>query len=73
MNVKLTQWNKLGDHPLVTNKHCAEFEYTEAAHQGAGFINSFTIVYPGSYIVEINGVYVGIINEAKAKEILNKE
>lgn len=73
MNAQLIQWNKFGDYPLVTKEHCSEFEYTEAAYDGAGFINKFTIVYPGSYIVEINGVYVSVISEKKANEILKKE
>ncbi|MBC7473931.1 MAG: hypothetical protein H7263_06535 [Candidatus Sericytochromatia bacterium] len=69
MKVTLTQWNKIGDHPLVTLKCSAEFEYQEAKKDGAGFIESFTIVYPGQYIVEINGIYIGVISARKAKQI----
>ena len=69
MRVTLTQWNKMGDHPLVTLKCSAEFEYQEAKKEGAGFIESFTIVYPGQYIVQINGVYIGVISPQKAEQI----
>lgn len=71
MNVKLTQWNKIGDHPAVTLKCSAEFEYQEARKDGAGFIDIFTIVYPGNYVVEINGFFVGVISSSKAEQIKN--
>jgi hypothetical protein len=73
MNVKLTQWKKIGDHPLVKENSCREFEYEEAASEGCGFINTFTIVYPGSYIVEVNDMYVGIVSEVKGRVILINE
>lgn len=70
MNVKLTQWNKFGDHELVTQITNREFEYDEAKHEGAGVINKWDIIFPGQYIVEINEEYIGIISEKKAKIIL---
>jgi len=73
MNVKLTQWKKIGDHPLVKENSCREFEYEDAATEGCGFINTFTIVTPGSYIVEINDVYIGIVSEVKGRAILINE
>jgi hypothetical protein len=70
MHVKMTQWNKMGDHELVKENTCREFEYTEAALEGCGVIHTFTIVHPTDYILEINSVYTGVISEATAKEIL---
>jgi hypothetical protein len=73
MDVKLTQWNKHGDHPLVKENSCKEFEYEDAANEGCGFINVFTVVNPGSYIVEINDIYVGVVSEIKGHAILIDE
>ena len=73
MHVKLTQWNKMGDHPLVSAEHCKEFEFMECAREGCGFINNFTIVHPNDYIVEINDVYVAVIGPVRAKEIMGDE
>jgi hypothetical protein len=70
MKVVLTQWNKFGDHPLVTNETCSEFEYEESKNEGCGFINTWTIVRPGQYIVEINNLFIGVISEDKAKKLL---
>ncbi len=73
MNIKFTQWNQFGDHPLVQKNTCHEFEYEESAREGCGFINVFQIVRPGNYILEINNVFVGIIPEKKYQEIINCE
>lgn len=73
MNTKLTQWKKFGDHPLVKENSCHEFEYEEAASEGCGFINTFTIVNPGSYIVEINDMFIGVVSEVKGRAILINE
>lgn len=70
MKVDLTQWNKFGDHPLVKENTCKEYEYTEAAVEGAGMIDTYIIVWPTYYIVEINGVFVGVIPQARAEKIL---
>lgn len=71
--LKLTQWKKMGDHPLVTQETCNEFEYTEAKLDGAGFIDIWTIVYPGNYILEINNKFITIIGEEKAKIVFTSE
>lgn len=70
MDIKFTQWNKFGDHPLVQQNTCREFEYEESAREGCGFINVFQIVQPGSYILEVNNVFVGVISEKKYQEIM---
>lgn len=66
---KLTQWKKLGDHPLVKEIENQEFEYQEAKYDGAVVINDYRIIYPGEYIVEINDEFVGIISEEKRNKI----
>lgn len=71
MKVQLTQWNKLGDHPLVKEITNKEFEYQEAKQEGAGAINDWQIVYPTQFIVEINGEYIAVINKEKAEKIKN--
>jgi hypothetical protein len=63
MKTQFTQWNKMGDHPLVKENSCFEFEYIQAVERGCGFIDTFKIVYPGNYIVEVNDVFVGVINQ----------
>lgn len=73
MQPKLTQWNKMGDHPLVKDNICQEFEYLEAQAIGCGFINTFIIVYPTDYIVEINNIYVGVIKQQIAELILQQQ
>jgi hypothetical protein len=73
MDVKLTQWKKHGDHPLVEENTCREFPYEDLASEGCGFINTFTTVYPGNYIVEINGIFIGVVSEVKGRAILVNE
>ena len=73
MKVKLTEWNKLGDHPLVKEITNREFEYEEARQEGAGVINNWQLVYPSQFIVEINGEYIGVINKEKAEKILKQK
>ena len=72
MNVTLTKWEKFGDHPLVTDETSCEFEYEESKYEGCGFIDIWTIVRPGSYILEINGEFIAVIGEKKAQKILQK-
>ena len=52
--ITLTQWNKFGDHPLVTDKTVKEFQYQEAKDKGYGFINNWIIVEPSNYLLEIH-------------------
>jgi len=70
-DIKLTQWNTFGDHPLVTDKTCGEFEYQESKQEGCGFIDTWTIVRPGYYILEINGHFIQVLSPAKAREVFN--
>jgi len=67
--ITITQWNKMGDHPLVTNDTVEEFEYQEAKYNNAGFIDKWTIVYPGFYVLEVNGKFLSVIGPKKYKEI----
>jgi hypothetical protein len=73
MKTQFTQWNTMGDHPLVKENTCHEFEYEQAASRGCGFINTFIMVYPTNYIVEVNDVFVGVINQATYEQVKNKE
>ena len=73
MDVKLTQWNKFGDHDLVKEITNKEFEYEEAKNEGAGAINQWFIIYPGQYIVEINGEFISVISTEKAEKIINQK
>ena len=72
MDIKLTQWNKLGDHDLVKEITTKEFEYEEAKNEGAGAINQWFIIYPGQYIVEINNEFISVISTEKAEKILSQ-
>lgn len=69
MKTKIIPWSQMGDYPLVQENTCNDLKYTQAALQGCGFINTFTIVHPGDYIVEVNGVYVGVIGKEDADKI----
>lgn len=70
LKTKLTKWEKSGDHPLVRMENTInEYEYTEAAAQGAGFINQWTIVYPGEYILEMNDIFTAVLPAEKIAEI----
>ena len=73
MDVKLTQWKKFGDHPLVKKSTVREFPYTELNNEGCGCINGFIIVRPNDYIVEINNVFISVIDEHTAKELINNK
>lgn len=73
MKVQFTKWNKHGDHNLVKKNKCKEFEYIEAEANGCGFINTFTIVHPGDYIVEINHVFITVISQKKYEEIKHEQ
>jgi len=67
--IKVTQWFALGDHPLVTDETSHEFEFQEAKNEGAGFINKWTIVYPGMYILEINNQFITVLTQQRLNEI----
>lgn len=73
MKTQFTQWNTMGDHPLVKENTCHEFEYEQAASRGCGFINTFTIIYPTNYLVEVNDVFVGVINQATYEQVKHNE
>ncbi len=65
----LVQWNKMGDHPLVTSEHSQEFPYPDLAEEGCGFINQFQVVHPSDFLLEINGHVVSILSKEKVSEI----
>jgi hypothetical protein len=69
--ITLTQWNKFGDHPLVTKETTQEFPYQENLAEGCGFIQIWNTVRPGSYILEINGHFIKVLSEAQAKDVFN--
>jgi hypothetical protein len=73
MQFQFTKWNQFGDHPLVKKNECHEFEYIEAENEGCGFINTFTIVHPGDYILEINHIFVAVISSQKYDKIKDAE
>ena len=66
--ITLTQWNKFGDHQLVTKETSSEFPYQENLSEGCGFINIWNTVRPGNYILEINGHFIKVLTQAEAKE-----
>ena len=72
MNTKITQWTRMGDLTFVKENSCSRFEYKQAALEGCGFINIFTIVHPRDYIIEINDIFVGVISEDKYEKIMSK-
>lgn len=71
MQTTLTQWHKLGDHPLVTEITNQEFDYQESKAYGAAAINNRILVYPGQYIVEVNNIFVGVISKETGEKILS--
>ena len=67
--ITLTQWNKFGDHPLVTDKTVKEFQYQEAKDKGYGFINNWIIVEPSNYLLEINGHLIKVFSQTEVDKI----
>lgn len=67
----LTKWLKHGDHPLVKENTVQEFTQQEMAYQGCGFVKVWIAVWPGSYILEINGEFVAVLNEETALKLIS--
>lgn len=73
IEINLVQWNKMGDHELVRENTFKEFEYEELANSGCGFIGNGQIVYPGDFLLEINGHVLSVLSPKKMSEVFNVE
>lgn len=69
----LIQWNRIGDHPIVKENISPEFACEELAREGCGFINTFQVVHPGDFLLEINGHILAVLSPAKVSEVFNVE